>query len=44
MDKRHWFDTARFGLFIHWGAYSARGLEPSWPLVGGSRAFPFGQD
>lgn len=43
-DERHWFDAARFGLFVHWGAYSARGFEPSWPLVGGSPAFPYGQD
>jgi alpha-L-fucosidase len=42
--ERHWFDAARFGLFVHWGAYSARGFEPSWPLVGGSSAFPHGQD
>lgn len=40
----HWFDRARFGLFVHWGLYSAKGFEPSWPLVGGSPAFPYGQD
>jgi alpha-L-fucosidase len=39
-----WFESARFGMFVHWGPYSARGWEPSWPLVGGSAAFPFGQD
>ena len=39
-----WFESARFGLFVHWGAYSTRGWEPSWPMVGGSAAFPFGQD
>jgi alpha-L-fucosidase len=39
-----WFDAARFGLFVHWGPYSARGMEPSWPLVGGSGAFPYCQD
>ena len=39
----HWFASARFGLFIHWGMYSNKGLEPSWPLVGGFPAFPFGQ-
>lgn len=39
-----WFDSARFGMFVHWGAYSADGWEPSWPLVGGSPAFPEGQD
>ena len=30
-----WFDTARFGLFIHWSHCSQNGLEVSWPLVGG---------
>jgi alpha-L-fucosidase len=30
-----WFDTARFGMFIHWGHYSQQGIEASWPLVGG---------
>ena len=38
-----WFDTARFGMFIHWGHCSQRGLELSWPLVGGSSALPGGQ-
>lgn len=42
--QENWFDAARFGLFVHWGLYSAGGLEPSWPLVGGSAAFPHGQD
>jgi alpha-L-fucosidase len=31
----NWFDTARFGMFIHWGHYSQQGIEASWPLVGG---------
>lgn len=35
-----WFDTARFGLFIHWGLSSVRGWELSWPLVGGNFALP----
>src|SRR5690606_38152954 len=39
-----WFESARFGLFVHWGAYSARGWEPSWPMVGGTPSFPYGQD
>jgi alpha-L-fucosidase len=43
-EARGWFDDARFGMFVHWGPYSVRGLEPSWPLVGGSVAFPHGQD
>ena len=38
-----WFDTARFGMFIHWAPCSQRGWELSWPLVGGSSALPGGQ-
>jgi len=25
--------NAKFGLFIHWGAYAAAGIEASWPVV-----------
>jgi alpha-L-fucosidase len=39
-----WFDTARFGMFVHWDHASQRGLELSWPLVGGLKALPFCQD
>jgi alpha-L-fucosidase len=39
-----WFDGARFGMFVHWGHVSQRGLELSWPLVGGMRALPRCQD
>jgi alpha-L-fucosidase len=39
-----WFTSARFGLFVHWGTYSAQGWEPSWPLVGGVPVFPHCQD
>ncbi|MGA7618651.1 alpha-L-fucosidase, partial [Candidatus Binatus sp.] len=35
-----WFNKARFGMFIHWGHCSQRGLELSWPLVGGVGALP----
>ncbi len=35
-----WFDTARFGLFVHWGHSSQQGIELSWPLVGGIFALP----
>lgn len=35
-----WFDAARFGLFVHWGPYSAARLEPSWPMVGGISILP----
>ncbi len=38
-----WFDTARFGMFIHWGISSVNGWELSWPLVGGVGALPRAQ-
>lgn len=38
-----WFDTARFGMFIHWGLSSVRGWELSWPLVGGVPVLPMCQ-
>jgi alpha-L-fucosidase len=28
-----WFDTARFGMFIHWSHSSQSGIDVSWPLV-----------
>lgn len=34
-----WFTAARFGLFIHWGAYAVRGFEASWPLVRGEISY-----
>lgn len=36
-----WFETARFGMFVHWGHSSGRGCELSWPLVGGVFSLPF---
>jgi alpha-L-fucosidase len=39
-----WFDTARFGMFIHWGHSSQRGIELSWPLVGGAFGPPMSRD
>ncbi len=33
-----WFDTARFGMFVHWGHCSQRGIELSWSLAGGEAA------
>lgn len=35
-----WFDTARFGMFVHWGHSSQQGIELSWPLVGGIANLP----
>jgi alpha-L-fucosidase len=28
-----WYQQARFGLFIHWGAYSVAGVEASWSIM-----------
>lgn len=34
MDQRMaWYQQAKFGLFIHWGAYAAAGVEASWPVM-----------
>src|SRR4029077_9125602 len=41
---RAWFAGARLGMFVHFGAYSMHGWEPSWPLVGGIACFPHCQD
>ena len=31
--RMDWYRDARFGLFIHWGAYAAAGAEASWPVM-----------
>ena len=28
-----WYLKAKFGLFIHWGAYAVGGIEASWPIM-----------
>jgi len=28
----HWFESAGFGVFLHWGIYSVAGIEASWPF------------
>jgi alpha-L-fucosidase len=40
----HWFDQARFGMFIHWTHIANRGFELSWPLVGGVDVLPHSDD
>lgn len=35
MDRLQRFRDATFGMFVHWGSYSVRGFEASWPLVWG---------
>jgi len=32
-DRLDWWQAARFGLFLHWGAYSVAGVEASWPIM-----------
>lgn len=32
-QRLDWFREAKFGLFLHWGAYSVGGLEASWPIM-----------
>lgn len=32
-DRRRRFDDAKFGMFVHWGAYAAAGVEASWPVM-----------
>ncbi len=28
-----WYRDAKFGMFLHWGAYSVAGVEASWPIM-----------
>ena len=39
MDRIERFRDARFGMFIHWGSYSLKGIEASWPLVWGTISY-----
>ena len=40
----NWFESARLGMFVHWGHSSVRGWELSWSLVGGVFSLPYCQD
>jgi alpha-L-fucosidase len=31
--EAQWFNKAKFGVFMHWGPYSTREIEASWPLM-----------
>lgn len=42
--EKNWFDTARLGMFVHWGHSSQSGHELSWPLVGGVFSLPYCQN
>ena len=39
MDKQGWFEQAHFGMFIHWGSFSVKGMEASWPLAWGEISY-----
>jgi alpha-L-fucosidase len=32
-QRRAWYRAAKFGMFIHWGAYSVASVEASWPIM-----------
>ncbi len=32
-DRTSWYCKAKFGMFIHWGAYSQASVEASWPIM-----------
>jgi alpha-L-fucosidase len=32
-DRTAWYRAAKFGMFIHWGAYSVASVEASWPIM-----------
>ena len=33
VDRLDWYLKAKFGLFVHWGAYAVAGVESSWPIM-----------
>jgi len=32
-ERTAWYREAKFGMFIHWGAYSVASVEASWPIM-----------
>lgn len=32
-ERTAWYRAAKFGMFIHWGAYSLASVEASWPIM-----------
>ena len=32
-ERTQWYRDAKFGMFLHWGAYSVAGVEASWPIM-----------
>ena len=32
-ERTAWYRAAKFGMFIHWGAYSVASVEASWPIM-----------
>ncbi|HEV2127533.1 MAG TPA: alpha-L-fucosidase, partial [Thermomicrobiales bacterium] len=39
MGRIERFRDDRIGMFIHWGSYSTKGFEASWPLVRGEISY-----
>ena len=32
-ERMKWYLDSKFGMFIHWGAYTVAGAEASWPIM-----------
>jgi len=32
-ERIDWYQQDKFGMFLHWGAYSVAGVEASWPIM-----------
>lgn len=39
MGDTTWFTHGRFGMMMHWGAYSVAGIEASWPMMRGTLSY-----
>jgi alpha-L-fucosidase len=39
MGDTSWFTRGRFGMMLHWGAYSVAGIEASWPMMRGDLSY-----
>lgn len=38
-DRLDWFQKAKFGIFMHWGVYSAGYTSESWPFFNGTISY-----
>ncbi len=39
-QKMRWFKDAKFGIFIHYGIYSVKGIGESWSFFNGDISYP----